>query len=116
VAYPPWGALGLLRGDPLGSMTGGACPLARWCWGWWHLGRVLACVPCGVLWWLLAATEGVHCPTSQHPGGGGWQLAGSTHGGHQPPPHAWRHPLLGLGFVATLPAVRMTGGCANAFG
>jgi hypothetical protein len=110
---PPWGALGLLRGDPPGSRAGGSCPLARWCWGWWHLGRVVTCVLCRVLqggcWLPLKLCTGL--PTSTRSG-----VAGSTHGSHQPPPHAWRHPLLGLGSVATLPALRMTGGCANAFG
>jgi hypothetical protein len=109
VVCPPWGALGLLRGDPP-RHGGGQLPLGPVVLGlvapWARRGvcAVLGC--CGGCWLPL---KGCTAPPTSTRGG----VAGSTHGGHQPPPHAWRHPLLGLGFVATLRTVRMTGGCAN---
>jgi hypothetical protein len=101
----PWGC-GVT--PHLGIMTGAAAALLPVVLG------VVACVSCGLhqggCWLPLKLRTAPPASTIQV------GVAGSTHGGHQHPPHAWRHSLLGLGFVATLPAVRMTGAVPTPLG
>jgi hypothetical protein len=110
---PPWGAPSGCCGVTPRQHDGGHLPLGPVVLGLvalWACGGM--CAVRGARGWLLLPLMLCTAPPNSTRVG----LAGSTHGGHQPPPYAWKHPLLGLGFVATLLAVRMTGGCANAFG